>query len=245
MVSLKEISQAIASALRGTTQKDGQEALDLIDRYLDQQRSQSNAHPFGDHGPVDKLSTDLLHILKTEILSDTTVSMVSMQPTTIKVQAKHRLLLLCVHQLLPVFGVNRIMNDWWNTALKPVLQNSHYPKASQDECINIVSDALVLEDQNTESSINNKFSNSVIKEYLQWSNKQKQNQQDAILAVDYASEVDDTNRMKLQHSAILDQEQDEWSKNLSAILISFGTARTKVGKTFLPHSITSFVFMQT
>jgi hypothetical protein len=228
MVSLKEISQAIASALRGTVNNDGQEALDLIDRYLDQQRSLSNAHPFNDHGSVDKLSADLLHLLKSEILSDPTVSMVSMQPSTIKVQAKHRMLLVFVHQLLPVFGVSRIMNDWWTTALKPVLQNSHYPKASQDECINIVSDALVIEDQSTESSINNKFSNSVIKEYLQWSNKQKQNQQDAILAVDYASEFDDTNRMKLQHSAILDQEQDEWSRNLSAILIGFGTARTKV-----------------
>jgi hypothetical protein len=228
MVSLKEISQAMASALRGTAQNDHQDVLDLIDRYLDQQRSQSNTHSLGDSGAIDKVSVDLIQILKTDILSDPTVAIVSVQPATTKVQSKHYGLLRMFHQLLPVFGVHRIMNDWWPTAFKPVLQNSHYPKAAQDECIKIVSDALILEDQSTESSINSKFGNLVLKEYLQWSNKKTEEQEDAVAALDYTAEIDDTNRMKLQHQTLLDQEQDEWSRNLTAIMVGFGTARTKV-----------------
>jgi hypothetical protein len=228
MVSLKEIGQAIVSALRNTTQNDAQEVLDLIDLYLDQQRSQSATPSFGDPGAIDKLSTELLHILKTEILTDPTVAIVSMEPVTTKLQTKHYILLRIVHQLLPVFGVNRILNDWWPNALKPVLQNSHYNKISKDECIKIVADALILEDQNSESIKNNAFSNLVIKDYLQWSNKQQQSYQEALAALDITNEADDTSRMKSQHQTLLDQEQDEWSKNLSAVMVAFGTARTKV-----------------
>ncbi|GAB5592451.1 hypothetical protein Unana1_07351 [Umbelopsis nana] len=227
MVSLKEIGQAIASALRSATLTDGQDVLDLIDSYLDQQRSQSHAPFFGDPGAIDKLSAELLHTLQNDILSDPAVAIVSMQPATTKVQTKHYVLLRTVHQLLPVFGVQRILNDWWPVALKPVLQNSHYPKAPQDECINIAADALILEDQNSESIKSNVLSNSVITEYLQRSNKQQKDQQDAIVSLEYANEVDDTSRMGLQHQTLLDQEQDEWSKNLTSIMVAFGTARTK------------------
>ncbi|KAG2189451.1 hypothetical protein INT44_004593 [Umbelopsis vinacea] len=228
MVSLKEIGQAIASALRSTPQNDAQEVLDLIDLYLDQQRSQPTATPsFGDPGAIDKLSAELLHILKTEILADPTVTIVSIQPVTTKVQTKHYVLLRIVHQLLPVFGVNRILNDWWPNALKPVLQNSHYSKSSKDESIKIAADALILEDQNSESIKNNVFLNLVINDYLQWSNRQQQDKLEALEALDMPSEVDDTSRMKSQHQTLLDQEQDEWSKNLSAIMVAFGTARTK------------------
>lgn len=238
MVSLKEIAHAVALALRTATQNDGQDVLDLIDRYVDQHRSQSNTPSFGDPGPIDKLSTELLHILKTEILLDPTVAIVSMQPATTKVQAKHYVLLRIVHQLLPVFGVHRMVNDWWPGALKPVLQNSHYPKASQDECIQIASDALILEDQTSDSIKTNVFSNLVIKEYLQWSSKQQQEQRDAIIALDYTND-DDTSRMRLQHQTLLDQEQDEWSKNLTAIMVAFGTARTKVEMMFVELLITN------
>ena len=230
MVSLKEIGQAIASALRSTPQNDAQEVLDLIDLYLDQQRSQSTTPSFGDPGAIDKLSAELLHILKTEILADPTVTVVSIQPVTTRVQTKHYVLLRIVHQLLPVFGVGRILNDWWPNALKPVLQNSHYSKSSKEESIKIAADALILEDQTSDSIQNNTFLNLVIKDYLQWSNKQQQDKLEALEALEIPSEVDDTSRMKSQHQTLLDQEQDEWSKNLSAIMVAFGTARTKVSR---------------
>ncbi|KAI9496677.1 hypothetical protein BDB00DRAFT_758113 [Zychaea mexicana] len=67
----------------------------------------------------------------------------------------------------------------------------------------------------------------IVDEYLGWSENYHKREEDSLEVLDKPYEQDETTRLRLQHQALLDLEQDEWSKSLVAILLSFGAAETK------------------
>ncbi|KAI8139494.1 hypothetical protein BJV82DRAFT_521507 [Fennellomyces sp. T-0311] len=67
----------------------------------------------------------------------------------------------------------------------------------------------------------------IVDEYLGWSENYHKREEDSLEVIDKSYEQDETTRLRLQHQALLDLEQDEWSKSLVAILLSYGAAETK------------------
>lgn len=220
MVTLRDIQRSVSQSVKQAT--DGQATLDLIDTFLGEQAAlESNAgspaiaqSPAGaSDAAVDRLSSEILQLCNSLVLSNDMVGLVSSRTEAITVHSQHYLILRFVRQLLPVLGPRRIFEDWWQLVLRPILTTASYVNQVKKEACTIVADCLVLEKED------DKYAKMIIEEYLAWSEKPQ--------------ELDDTTQLRLQHQVLLDLEQDEWSRNLIVILLSFGAAETKVRSFFL------------
>ena len=196
---------------------------------------------------IDRLSNDLFQLYNTIIISPPPTrnvsNIVSCSPEALLIHNQHYLILLFVRKLVPLLSPDRIFfHDWWPVVLKPVLKTASYTDKVRREARGIVSDCLILEKLLVANN-NNKCTKMIVDEYLGWSENYHKREEDSLEILDkhqvattttpsssfYGEQhqQDETTRLRLQHQALLDLEQDEWSKSLVAILLSFGAAETK------------------
>lgn len=240
MVTLKDIYRSVNNTLRhATAESDGQDTIDLIEQYLADHNGASatatggSAASSGNSEPkatlsstttagsaaggitatppsneVDKFSTDLL-MLGTTLFSE---HQVSCHPDALRIQNQQALLVRFVRLLLPVLGTLRIFRDWWEPALKPILRTASYTETVKKEAREIVAGALIMQQGKQRTYFY--AAQKVVEEYLAWSESCQKR------------ELDEDK--KNQTAALLQLEQDEWSKNLVGVLLSYGAADTKV-----------------
>lgn len=227
MVSLRDIIKSITQSVRNATaESEGQATLDVIEQYIDEQTSAnigdtSIALTNVDPAAVEKLSQELVGLYEDTIgrsSSTTTVAtVISCKPEVFRTHAQHYILLRSLRALLPILRPNKIFEDWWHL-LKPVLTSANYTNKIKTETRLMISDALILEQElvRTHVATDCVYFHKIVDTYLDWAESSYQLQE---------MERDETSR---QHQALLDLEQDEWSKNLTAILLSVGASETKV-----------------
>ncbi|ORY98594.1 hypothetical protein BCR43DRAFT_437222 [Syncephalastrum racemosum] len=78
-------------------------------------------------------------------------------------------------------------------------------------------------------------------EYLAWAENYHHREQELLdkSFEDKSFEQDETTRLRLQHQALLELEQDEWSKNIVSVLMTFGAQETKQFFMLLNHYFVS------
>lgn len=223
MVTLRDIQRSISHAIRNATaESDGQATLDEIDEYLVQQSDNSNpgtsTTATAETTAIDRLSNDLVQLCQSQILSHKLVNVVSAKPEAQRVHNQHYLILRFVRQLLPVLQPRRVYSDWWKPILMPILQTTSYIDKVKNEAKSIVTESMVLD-------TTDEFVRMIVNEYLAWSENHHKREEDLL---EQSYEQDETTQLRQQHQALLDLEQDEWSKNLVAVLLSYGASETKV-----------------
>ena len=197
----------------------------MIELYLDEQTSanigdSSTTLAQVDTASIDKFSQELISLYETNITNTAPLpTIISSKPEVLRAHAQHYILLRCVRQLLPLLRPQRIFEDWW-CYLKPVLSTASYTNQIKKEARLIISEALIIE-QELVRDHNNLVNDCVyfhqtVNLYLDWAENSYQKQE---------SERDETSK---QHQALLELEQDEWSKNLTTILLSVGASESKV-----------------
>ncbi|KAF7725209.1 hypothetical protein EC973_000375 [Apophysomyces ossiformis] len=234
MVTLKDILRSATHSIRNATvDSDGQSTLDAIDMYLDEQAGDDGtpnvALGSGDAAAIERLSAELLTLCEQTVLSQPTVALVSSKPEAVRVHNQHYLILRFVHALLPILRPLHIFQDWWTPVLKPILITASYTDRIKNEARAIVSDCLIMEQQlcRSEQVPEPKYCKMIIDQYLAWAENYHKREENSMELLDKSYERDDTSRMRLQHQALLDLEQDVWSKNLKSILLQLGAAETK------------------
>ncbi|KAI7907153.1 Hamartin protein-domain-containing protein [Cokeromyces recurvatus] len=221
MVTLRDIIRAITQAVRtATSDSEGQSALDIIEQYIDEQSSANigtAATPLTiiDSTAIDKLSQELITLYENTINTDGSATIISSRPEIKRIQAQHFILLRSLRALLPLLRPTRLFEDWWKL-LKPILSMSSFTNQIKKETRLIVSDALILEQElvRMKEVGDCVYFHRLVSMYLEWTEKKKEEM----------LERDETSK---QHQALLDLEQDEWSKNLMTILLSVGASETK------------------
>ncbi|KAI9268350.1 hypothetical protein BDA99DRAFT_363380 [Phascolomyces articulosus] len=208
----------------------------------------SNSNTAINNEAIDRLSNELFQLYNDIVISPPSSrnvsNTVSCSNEALLIHNQHYLILLFVRKLAPLLGPDRIFfHDWWTVVLKPVLGTASYTENVRREARAIVSDCLVLE-KFVRNNNENKYAKKVVDEYLGWSENYSPHEEDSLEALDKQKQVatssssssliygekqqqDETTRLRLQHQALLDLEQDEWSKSLVAILLSFGSVETK------------------
>ncbi|KAI8083147.1 Hamartin protein-domain-containing protein [Halteromyces radiatus] len=199
------------------------------------------------HTAIDKLSSELFFLYNTTILSSPlAVTVVSCTAEAQRLHNQQYLLLCFIHALLPLLGPSRIFQtSWWSKALQPILTTAAYTDHIKQQARQIVITSLILEQQiirqlgqynPTSSILKPKYATWTVDYYLEWAREyqdREQHQLDALVdkQEQQREETPLTEKAKddirLQHQALLDMEQEEWSKNLMLILMSLGAAETK------------------
>jgi hypothetical protein len=228
MVTLRDIIKSITQSVRNATaESEGQSALDVIEQYIDEQTSAnigdtSSALTNVDPAAVDKLSQELLTLYEytigsTNATTTTAATVISCKPEVLRTHAQHYILLRCLRVLLPILRPSKIFEEWWHL-LKPILTSANYTNQIKKETRLMISDALILEQElvRTQLVADCVYFHRMVNTYLDWAENSYQRQ---------GMERDETSR---QHQALLDLEQDEWSKNLTMILLYVGASETKV-----------------
>lgn len=225
MVTLRDIQRSISHAIRtATAESDGQATLDEIDEYLVQQSDNSNpgtsasTTATAETAAIDRLSNELVQTCHSQILSHKLVNVVSAKPEAQRVHNQHYLILRFVRQLLPILQPRRVCDDWWKPILMPILQTTSYIDKVKNEAKSIVTESMVLDSSDD-------FVRMIVNEYLAWSENHHKREEDLL---EQSYEQDETTQLRQQHQALLDLEQDEWSKNLVSVLLSYGASETKV-----------------
>ncbi|RCH79910.1 hypothetical protein CU098_000871, partial [Rhizopus stolonifer] len=219
MISLRDILKAITQSVRNATpESEGQAALDVIEQYIDEQTSANIgdvattlAHI--DPASVDKLSQELVHLYETTMITPTILCKPDKQ------NAQHFILLSCLRALLPILRPNKIFDDWWYL-LQPILTLASYTNQVKKETRLIVSDALIMEQELARQHHSEcVYFYRIVDMYLDWAENQHARQPTV-------PETDEEATSQ-SHQVLLDLEQDEWSKNLTTILLSVGASETK------------------
>ncbi|KAG2203494.1 hypothetical protein INT47_008221 [Mucor saturninus] len=223
MVTLRDIIKSITTSVRqANADSEGQATIDVIELYLDEQTSanigdSSNTLAQVDTSTVDKFSQELVSLYETTISSEpaTAATVVSCKAPVLRIHAQHYILLRSLRELLRLLRPQRIFEDWW-PLLKPILATASYTNKIKKEARLIVSDALIMEQQlvrdHKDACVH---FHTMVKMYLEWAESSYKRQE---------AERDETSQ---QHQALLDLEQDEWSRNLTTILLSVGASETK------------------
>ncbi|KAG0187063.1 hypothetical protein DFQ28_006931 [Apophysomyces sp. BC1034] len=234
MVTLKDILRSATHSIRhATSDSDGQSTLDTIDMYLDEQTGDDGAPNValasGDAAAIERLSVELLTLCEQTVLSQPTTTLVSCKPEAVRVHNQHHLILRFVHALLPILRPLYIFQDWWEPVLRPILTTASHTDQIKNGARAIVSDCLIMEQQLCRSGQAGepKYCKMIVDQYLEWAESYHKREENNLELLDKSYERDDTSRMRLQHQALLDMEQDVWSKNLKAILLNLGAAETK------------------
>lgn len=226
MVTLRDIVKSITQSVRNATaDSEGQHALDIIEQFIDEQTSAnigdtSSTININDSAAVDKLSQEVLHLYEATIgttEATTAATVISCKPEVQRIHAQHYILLRCLRALLPIIRPAKIFEEWW-AYLKPILTMPSYTIQIKKETRLIISDALILEQDllRMHEIQDCMYFHKIVNTYLEWAESVYQRQE---------TERDETS---IQHQALLDLEQDEWSKNLTTILLSVGALETKV-----------------
>jgi hypothetical protein len=214
MVTLRDIIKTITTAVKtATADSDGQTALDAIESYLDEPST-----ALADPSSLDRLSSDLKQLYETTILSQKTMAVVSTQSIEAsRLHLQHYLFLRCLHALTPLLRPSRIFQDWF-PFLKPILMTATYTNNIKKETRLIISDSLITEQEEEEDTA---FFDMMVESYLDHTETYQKKQE--------KEQLDHLEQPVLQqHQVLLDLEQDEWSRNLTTILLSVGSAQTKV-----------------
>lgn len=223
MVSLRDIVKSITQSVRNATpDSEGQAALDVIEQFIDEQTSanigdSSTTININDIAAVDKLSQEVLHLYEATIGTDEATAVISCRSEVRRIHAQHYILLRSLRALLPIIRPVRLFEEWW-PHLKPILTSPSYTILIKKETRLIISDALILEQEllRIHEIQDCMYFHRIVNTYLEWAESVYQRQE---------AERDETT---IQHQALLDLEQDEWSKNLTMILLSVGALETKV-----------------
>jgi hypothetical protein len=232
MVTLRDIIKSITQSVRNaTTESEGQATLDVIEQYIDEQTSANigdtcSALTNVDPAAVDKLSQELITLYEHTIGSNATnttttaATVISCKPEVLRTHAQHYILLRSLRALLPILRPSKIFEDWWHL-LKPILTSANYTNQIKKETRLMISDALILEQELVRAQLATDcvYFHRMVNTYLDWAENSYQRQE---------MERDETSR---QHQVLLDLEQDEWSKNLTTILLYVGASETKVIQT--------------
>lgn len=221
MVTLRDIIKSLTASVRSATpESEGQSTCDIIELYLDEQTSANIGMDSSisiDSASLDKFSQEILTLYETTI-TQPLASIVSCKPEVLRIHAQHYILLCSLRALLPLLKPSKIFEEWWDL-ITPILTTASYTNRIKREARLIVSDALIMEQQlgDLEECV---YFNKMVNLYLDWAEQQQTKGGQGVGAVG-----DETIR---QHQALLDLEQDEWSKNLTTILLSVGASETKV-----------------
>lgn len=238
MVSLRDIIKSITQSVRNATvDSEGQSSFDIIEKYIDEQTSanigDTSLLAAVDSASVDKLSQELVVLYETTIGSSNSINsnnttnnaiattatqatVISCKPEIERTHAQHYILLRSLRALLPILRPSRIFEDWWHL-LKPILTSACYTNKIKKETRLIIADSLILEQElvRIHEMTDCIYFHKIVNTYLEWAESSYQRQE----------ERDETSR---QHQALLELDQDEWSKNLTTILLSVGASETKV-----------------
>ncbi|KAI8974673.1 Hamartin protein-domain-containing protein [Pilobolus umbonatus] len=217
MVSLKDIIKSISHSVRhATVETEGQPTLDIIETYIDEQTSANigDSHSslnMVDASSVDKLSQELMALYESVI--QPTSAYISCHPDMLRIHTQHYILLRYLHALLPILRPKRLLEDWW-PLLEPLLKTSPYTYKIKKEARLIVSDCLITEQELIRQGEMTEpvYFHKIIRMYLEWMSGTEQRKKEDMIK---------------QHQVLMDLEQDEWSKNLTCILLSLGASETK------------------
>lgn len=224
MVTLRDILKSITTSVRNaTSESEGQSTVDVIELYLDEQTSANIGDATSlaqvDPATIDKFSQELIAFYELTIGNSkphTVATVVSCKAQVL--HAQHYILLRSLRELLRLLRPQRIFEDWWHL-LKPILSTASYTNKIKKETRLIISDALIMEQQMVRDHVETcVYFHRIVNMYLDWAESSYTRQE---------AERDETSR---QHQALLDLEQDEWSRNLTIILLSVGASETKVKK---------------
>lgn len=241
MVSLRDIVKSITQSVRNATaESEGQAPFDTIEKYIDEQTSanigDTSLLASVDSASVDRLSQELVTLYEATIGTSkdasathpasqpaaastpaTPATVISCRPDIERTHAQHYILLRSLRALLPILRPTRIFQDWWQL-LKPILTSACYTTRIKKETRLIITDSLIMEQDlvRIHEMTDCIYFHKIVNTYLEWAESSYQRQE----------ERDETSR---QHQALLDLDQDEWSKNLTTILLSVGASETKVG----------------
>lgn len=225
MVTLRDILKSITASVRNaTSDSEGQSTIDTIELYLDEQTcanigDATTSLAQVDSATIDKFSQELIALYELTVGTNSTIPTVA-TIVSCKAQvlhAQHYILLRSLRELLRLLRPQRIFDDWWHL-LKPILSTASYTNKIKKETRLIVSDALIMEQQIVRDQVEKTcvYFHRIVGMYLEWAERSYTKQE---------NERDETSR---QHQALLDLEQDEWSRNLTTILLSVGASETKV-----------------
>ncbi|GAN05785.1 conserved hypothetical protein [Mucor ambiguus] len=235
MVSLRDIIKSITQSVRNATaESEGQSSFDTIEKYIDEQTSanigDTSLLASVDSASVDKLSQELVALYEATIGASaahstsqsaaitapaTQATVISCKPDIVRTHAQHYILLRSLRALLPILRPTRIFENWWHL-LKPILTSACYTTRIKKETRLIITDSLIMEQDlvRIHEMADCIYFHKIVNTYLEWAESSYQRQE----------ERDETSR---QHQALLDLDQDEWSKNLTTILLSVGASETK------------------
>ncbi|KAI8378436.1 Hamartin protein-domain-containing protein [Blakeslea trispora] len=214
MVSLRDIIKTITQTVRtATADSDGQAALDMIEQYIDEQTSANIgdvatvlAHV--DPASVDRLSQELVQLYETICQPESAVITCQLD----KQSAQHIIILSSLRALLPILKPNKIFDDWWYL-LQPILTLASYSSQVKKVTRLIVSDALIMEQElMRQQHVPCVYFHRLVDMYLGWAE---------------SVHLKEEEMTAQSHQVLLDLEQDEWSKNLTTILLSVGASETK------------------
>ncbi|OAD70180.1 hypothetical protein PHYBLDRAFT_148733 [Phycomyces blakesleeanus NRRL 1555(-)] len=231
-MSLKEIARSASQSIKSATaDSDGQATLDVIEKYLDEQTSSDTDNSTQNSGDnaIDKLSTELIALFGQTGIPLKDAAAVSSSPEAVLTHNQHFLILCFVHHLLPILKSPRIFQDWWEPVLKPILTTAPYTDQIKKEAREIVSDCLIAEQKQCRKNpaAEPKYCRFIVDQYLAWAESYHQREEINLEELENSTGKDETDRMKMQHQALLDLEQDEWSKNLKIILLTLGADQPK------------------
>ncbi|KAI9023736.1 Hamartin protein-domain-containing protein [Phycomyces nitens] len=231
-MGLKEIARSASQSIKNATaDSDGQATLDVIEKYLDEQTSSGTDNPAQSPGDnaIDKLSTELIALFGQTAIPLKDAAAVSSSPEAVLTHNQHYLILCFVHHLLPILKSPRIFQDWWDPVLKPILTTAPYTDQIKKEAREIVSDCLIVEQQQCRKNplAEPKYCRFIVDQYLAWAESYHEREEINLEELEKSTGINETDRMKMQHQALLDLEQDEWSKNLKVILLTLGADQPK------------------
>ncbi|KAI8343798.1 Hamartin protein-domain-containing protein [Choanephora cucurbitarum] len=220
MVSLRDVIKTTTQAVRtATAVSDGQPALDVIEQYVDEQTSAdigdvATVLAHIDPASVDRLSQELVQLYETTYHPES--AMIICQPD--RQNTQHIIILSSLRALLPILKPNKIFDDWWYL-LQPILSLSSYFNQVKKEARLIVSDALIMEQElMRQQHVECIYFHRLVDMYLGWAQSARTKQEEEITTQ--------------SHQILLDLEQDEWSRNLTTILLSVGASETKAKQSF-------------
>lgn len=234
MVSIKDFIKAITAYFKDTSaQNDGTSILNLTESYVDEQQ---RASPADQDSPstLDKLSAELSTLYQQELQSNGLLELVSGKPNAILVHAKHLLFLRVLHKLVPVLTPARLISEWWNLALRPVLASPRYTHEIVLECRRIVSDMIAGEDQ---AGID--FRNTIVQLFLDRKNKLRTKAKTEGVMEERAqseNEIPVASKTTVQQQEVDPTTvfahllENDWYRNLGNILHNLGGVKPKVSR---------------
>ncbi|RUP44469.1 Hamartin protein-domain-containing protein [Jimgerdemannia flammicorona] len=218
MPSYKDIIRSLSTCLKDTSQIDEQrtqQTINLVEAYVDYQR----ASPADADSPatLDKFSADLGTLYHQELHANDLLELVSERSAANLLHAKHAFFLRVLHGLVPALTPARLIADWWDSALRPVLSSSHYTQEVVHECRSIVTDMLAGDDL---PGID--FRSTIVELYLHQNTRPAR----TLGGINATAEAEEQLAHELQtvYAHLL---ENDWHRNLAAILMNLGAVKTK------------------